>query len=77
MIDKIRNTIASIFEDAETEIVRTVRIKPIILWATTCGVIGGIVPFLILSRHSLMVSLIVSFVVLSKTFRQVFNRYLK
>ena len=68
MIDKIRNAVTPMFEDTHTEKIISIKVLPIVLWAVTCGAIGGVMPFLIPTCHSLIVSLVVCLAVMAITF---------
>ena len=62
------------FEDTDTEKIVSIKLLPIVLWAVTCGVIGGVMPFLIPTCNALIVSLVVCLAVMAITFRFVVKK---
>ena len=77
MTETYEQRIASVFEDTEENYSPSVKIGPIFLWAAVAGIIGGIVPFIWITDHPMLVTISSAIIFIILTAKPVLKRSIK
>lgn len=77
MIEKTRQRLSSIFDEPEQNKTQSLRLILIFLWFMLAGIIGGIVPFILVTEHGLLVSYLTAAVFIVFTAKPVLKKSIK
>lgn len=77
MIEKTRQWLSSIFDEPEQNKTQSLRLILIFSWFMLAGIIGGIVPFILVTEHGLLVSYLTAAVFIVFTAKPVLKKSIK
>jgi len=77
MIEKIRQRLSAIFDEPEQNKTQSLRLGLIFLWIMIAGIIGGIVPFILVTDHGMLVSYLSSALFIIFTAKPMLKRSIK
>lgn len=77
MIEKTRQRLSSIFDEPEQNKTQSLRLILIFSWFMLAGIIGGIIPFILVTEHGLLVSYLTAAVFIVFTAKPVLKKSIK
>lgn len=77
MIEKIKQRLSAIFDESEQNKTQSLRLGLIFFWFMLAGMIGGIIPFILVTEHGMLVSYLTATVFILFTAKPVLKKSIK